>query len=357
MDYLQLRELYHSGVKGMKWGIRRYQNEDGTLTAEGKVRYGANSAGQLNKQGRDLLNRDIELESYRSKLLAPRETEIESLKRSYDAKLKVYDSKINTAKDNGKDSKAQKLVKKRDILKAERDYELGWRFTERDNIRDMSLDDLHRQYMFNKTSKIASFLQFVVPDEDSSNAMFWYSQIGKRQAQNYYRDKDDVRSKKQEYSSKVKEARANYKINKAEASSKKKQESKNSAKHSDIYTEELYHAGVKGMKWGVRHEREYESVGRKPRKQSFDNAKNKVQNSKASGEKVHHLSGKAKAWIGIGTAAIAALGIATAIGYKKSSNAEKQADINLQDALKKKAEFEKYYANMMADIAKNSIRK
>jgi hypothetical protein len=73
--------------------------------------------------------------------------------------------------------------------------------------------------MFNKTSKIASFLQFVVHDEDSSNAMFWYSEIGKRQAQNYYRDKDDVRSKKQEYSSKVKEARANYKINKAEASS------------------------------------------------------------------------------------------------------------------------------------------
>ena len=32
-------ELYHSGVKGMKWGIRRYQNEDGTLTDAGKVRY------------------------------------------------------------------------------------------------------------------------------------------------------------------------------------------------------------------------------------------------------------------------------------------------------------------------------
>ena len=32
-------DFYHSGVKGMKWGIRRYQNEDGTLTDAGKVRY------------------------------------------------------------------------------------------------------------------------------------------------------------------------------------------------------------------------------------------------------------------------------------------------------------------------------
>lgn len=32
-------ELYHHGVKGMKWGIRRYQNRDGSLTFKGKKRY------------------------------------------------------------------------------------------------------------------------------------------------------------------------------------------------------------------------------------------------------------------------------------------------------------------------------
>lgn len=31
-------ELYHHGVKGQKWGVRRYQNEDGSLTKEGKER-------------------------------------------------------------------------------------------------------------------------------------------------------------------------------------------------------------------------------------------------------------------------------------------------------------------------------
>lgn len=32
-------ELYHHGIKGMHWGVRRYQNEDGTLTEAGKKRY------------------------------------------------------------------------------------------------------------------------------------------------------------------------------------------------------------------------------------------------------------------------------------------------------------------------------
>lgn len=31
-------EIYHHGIKGQKWGILRYQNKDGTLTALGKLR-------------------------------------------------------------------------------------------------------------------------------------------------------------------------------------------------------------------------------------------------------------------------------------------------------------------------------
>lgn len=32
-------ELYHYGIKGQKWGVRRYQNKDGSLTPAGQKRY------------------------------------------------------------------------------------------------------------------------------------------------------------------------------------------------------------------------------------------------------------------------------------------------------------------------------
>lgn len=45
-------KLYHHGIMGMKWGVRRYQNADGSYTSAGRSRYGkkGNKAKALSKQ-------------------------------------------------------------------------------------------------------------------------------------------------------------------------------------------------------------------------------------------------------------------------------------------------------------------
>lgn len=57
-------EFMHSGVKGMKWGVRRYQNKDGTLTAAGKKREASErksgskkGGGALKKAGKNIVKK------------------------------------------------------------------------------------------------------------------------------------------------------------------------------------------------------------------------------------------------------------------------------------------------------------
>lgn len=42
-------EIMHFGILGMKWGVRRYQNKDGSLTAAGKKRYSDEELNEIKK--------------------------------------------------------------------------------------------------------------------------------------------------------------------------------------------------------------------------------------------------------------------------------------------------------------------
>ena len=70
-------ELTHWGTKGMRWGIRRYQNKDGTLTPAGRKRY-AKEMEKLKAEEKILKNRQ-RTQGQLDKLEAKRK-EIEALK-------------------------------------------------------------------------------------------------------------------------------------------------------------------------------------------------------------------------------------------------------------------------------------
>ena len=90
-------ELYHYGILGMHWGIRRYQNADGSLTPKGKKRYGYGT--EIGSRGRkeramdaaDVYNRISTLKNMAQ--TDKRIKKIESLTTAYKGLVKDLDRK------------------------------------------------------------------------------------------------------------------------------------------------------------------------------------------------------------------------------------------------------------------------
>ena len=111
-------ELYHFGVKGMKWGVRRYQNEDGSLTSLGKKRNQMRSDRKIAKKRQTTSNivnaeysrREFEDAKTRLKL----ENQTKKSKRQQDLEKKYL--KQGFAKDEA-EIKAYNRAKTETILK------------------------------------------------------------------------------------------------------------------------------------------------------------------------------------------------------------------------------------------------
>ena len=101
-NYNNSDELYHYGVKGMKWGVRRYQRTDGSLTAAGKRRYSDKEISDYRK--RKISEAPTKAESQRGANKgwyrnAPKSILIREMRREEAEALKAK-KKVNTKKDS-----------------------------------------------------------------------------------------------------------------------------------------------------------------------------------------------------------------------------------------------------------------
>jgi len=64
-----MNDIQHWGLKGQKWGIRRWQYPDGRFTEEGKIRYGRKSVRELDSKELQQYLNDIRNEEALQKML------------------------------------------------------------------------------------------------------------------------------------------------------------------------------------------------------------------------------------------------------------------------------------------------
>lgn len=105
-------ELAHWGIKGMRWGIRRYQNKDGSLTPAGKKRY--NEEMERAENERKELNRKQRTNAKIRKLNALQDANAE-LKKRLQEESDALDPKKVAAKEKAEakaEKKARKLIEK-----------------------------------------------------------------------------------------------------------------------------------------------------------------------------------------------------------------------------------------------------
>lgn len=111
-------ELYHWGIKGQKWGVRRYQNKDGSLTAAGRKRYSddpkvAESKAAVKQAKKDMAKATVEYDkAYHKYFIMPTTANSKRLDKSINNLNKTVSSLKSTKFKYGIDKEAARLREK-----------------------------------------------------------------------------------------------------------------------------------------------------------------------------------------------------------------------------------------------------
>lgn len=119
-------ELYHHGVKGQRWGVRRYQNPDGSLTPAGRRK----------------------LEKFQKRENAALDYRVKELSKNRDKASAAYDKSINKLHDKG-----TKLLLKR----SEKAIDMGKGYDYKKDKKFMKIAEKEQMYKNGKKQTMAAY--------------------------------------------------------------------------------------------------------------------------------------------------------------------------------------------------------
>lgn len=140
-------ELYHWGIPGQRWGNRRFQNEDGSLTPEGRERYGVNEARNKSAAQKSKAKITYSTQKYKADLKSKAQREKDR---------RAAKEERNRIREAEKTARIQKKEQAKTDTKGQAKFKLGRTKNMSDEDLQKAVDRLKLQAEYNKSYVLAT---------------------------------------------------------------------------------------------------------------------------------------------------------------------------------------------------------